>query len=318
MDILHIVQWLAILTASLFVLAKASDHFTEAAEEAGLRMRLPSFVIGVTIVAIGTSLPELISSIIAVSKGSSEMVIGNVVGSNIANILFILGATAVLVKDLRISLEKIHIDLILLVGSALLLTVTAWDGVFTFSEGIFFMGGVLAYVWYLLHKGTRHRIRKEEIIIDESKGPAWRPIAILGVSGLFILLGAEYTVDAVISLSHLLDIGTEVIAVSAVAFGTSLPELMVSLSAIKKGKMDLVAGNILGSNIFNTLIVMGVPALIGTLVIPQSIITFSLPIMLIATFLFFLAVGERGLSRTEGAFFLVMYFFFVGKLFGFI
>jgi cation:H+ antiporter len=106
------------------------------------------------------------------------------------------------------------------------------------------------------------------------------------------------------------------IAISAVAFGTSLPELMVSLSAIKKGKTDMVAGNILGSNIFNTLVVMGIPALMGGLIVPSSILTLGVPMMLLATFFYFFAVGDKGLSSKEGTFFVILYFFFIGKLFG--
>ena len=123
-------------------------------------------------------------------------------------------------------------------------------------------------------------------------------------------------VEAIIKLSELLNLGKEVIAVSAVAFGTSLPELVVTISAVRKGKPEIAVGNVLGSNIFNAFAVMGIPALIGPLAIPASIITFSLPVMLIATVLFILMMQDRKIANWEGWLLLLFYVFFIVRLFG--
>ena len=132
---------------------------------------------------------------------------------------------------------------------------------------------------------------------------------------MFIYIGARYTVESVIELSKILNIGTEIIAMSAVTLGTSLHELMVTVSAVRRGNAEMAVGNILGSNIFNTFAVMGIPALFGALVIPQNIIAFGLPMMIIATLLFFFMTQEREITKWEGYILLLFYVFFIGKLF---
>lgn len=310
--------WVLIFVASLAVLIKASDYFTDSAEKIGLYLGLPAFIVGVTIVAIGTSLPELISSIFAVLRGSSEIVVGNVVGSNITNIFLVLAITAIVGKKLKITYELLHVDLPLLIGSAFLLAVTIWDGVFSFPEALLCIAGFVLYSAYTVYSEKKHG---DEEIKKEMKGQLrrkpldWKVWLILIVSSFFIYIGAKYTIESVIQLSQMLNIATEVIAISAVALGTSLPELVVSLSAARKGKPEMAIGNVLGSNIFNTFAVMGIPALIGNLVIPGSILAFGLPIMLIATLLYFFMTQEKELTRWEGWLLLIFYVFFIGKLF---
>jgi cation:H+ antiporter len=309
--------WIIIFVVSLFILIKASDYFTNAAEKIGLYLELPAFIVGVTIVSIGTSLPELASSIFAVFMGSSEIVVGNVIGSNIINIFLVLGIVAVVSKDvIKISFELIHVDLPLLVGSAFLLGVTIYDGIFTLPEALLCIAGLILYLLYTINvektqenkaKGERKELRKREL-----RG---KTLIILLVSIFFIYLGAKYTIESVIKLSEILNIGKEIIAISAVALGTSLPELTVSINAARKGRQEIAVGNVLGSNIFNTFAVMGIPALFGTLVIPQSILTFGLPMMLIATLLYFFITQEKEITKWEGYLLLIFYVFFIGKLF---
>ncbi|GAH33655.1 unnamed protein product, partial [marine sediment metagenome] len=123
--------WIIVFVVSLFVLIKASDYFTHSAEKIGLFFGIPLFIVGATIVAVGTSLPELISSIFAVLRNSSEIVVGNVVGSNVANIFLVLGIAAIVGRRMKLTYELIHVDLPLLIGSAFLLAVTIWDGIFS-------------------------------------------------------------------------------------------------------------------------------------------------------------------------------------------
>lgn len=138
---------------------------------------------------------------------------------------------------------------------------------------------------------------------------------ILAVSSFFIFVGAKYTVDAVVAMSQILGIGKEIIAASAIALGTSLPELTVSIRAARKGKSEIAIGNIVGSNIFNVFAVMGIPALFGVLVIPQTILSFALPLMIIVTMLFFFMMQEKTITKWEGYLLLIFYVFFLGKLF---
>ncbi len=305
----------AIFIASLAVLIKSSDYFIQSAEKIGKYFGIPAFIIGVTIVALGTSLPELVSSIIAVIQDSSEIVAGNVIGSNIANIFLILGIAAILGKKLKISFELIHVDLPLLVGSAALLTFTILDGVFTWKEGTISLLGLAIYLFYTASSGKEIEAEQGKIKNTKKEKLGGKTIPILLASCGFIFLGAKFTIDSIINLSNILNIGKEVIAMSAVAFGTSLPELMVTISAAKKGNAEMAVGNVLGSNIFNSFAVMGVPAFFGVLIIPKEILVFSLPVMLTATLLYFFMTQEKQITRWEGWFLIVFYGFFIGKIF---
>ena len=316
-----VLGWVAVFIVSLFFLIKASDYFTDSAESIGLFFGIPPFIVGVTIVAFGTSLPEIVTSVIAVLKESSEIVIGNVVGSNIANIFLVFGLTAIVAKKMIITHDIIKVDLPFLVGSALLLAATIWDGAFTLPEAILSLAGISVYLLYSIRTEKKHLDAEVEKGLEDKrkrKEPPWKACLILIVSTLVIYLGANYTIESIIKLSVLLKIGKETIAVSAVAFGTSLPELAVTITAARKGKPEIAVGNILGSNIFNALAVMGIPALLGTLTIPHSIITFGLPIMLMATLLYVFITQDKEIAGWEGWLLLIFYIFFIGKLYGFI
>ena len=301
---------------SLLLLIKASDYFTMAAEKIGVFFKIPAFVIGVTIVAVGTSLPELASSIIAVLNGASEIVAGNVVGSNIANIFLILGLAAILGKKLEISHELIHVDLPILMGSAFLLAFMLWDGVFTWEEGVLSLLGLAIYLFYTVTSEQADEAAKEKKV-SKKRSLSWATIALLIGSSGFIFLGARYTIVSITQLSGIFNIGKELIAVSAVALGTSLPELMVTISAAKRGNPEMAVGNVLGSNIFNSFVVMGIPAFIGDLVVTQDILSFSLPVMLVATIMYFFMTQDKQITKWEGWFLMLFYVFFIGKLFEF-
>ena len=193
------------------------------------------------------------------------------------------------------------------------------DGLFTLPEALLCIITLIVYLLYTINTEKKHKdieIKKEMKGQLKRKKFEWKTYLVLVLSGFFIYIGAKYTVEAVIKLSETLNIGTEIIAVSAVALGTSLPELMVTIVAARKGKPEIALGNILGSNVFNALAVMGIPALIGTLVIPSSILAFSLPVMLIATLLFFFVTLKKEVTNWEGWMLIIFYVFFIGKLFG--
>ena len=308
-------------------LVKASDVFTEAAERLGLALGFPPFIIGVTIISIGTSLPELISSLFALSENVSEVVIGNVVGSNIANIFLVVGTAAIVSKrGIDITYDLVTVDLPLFVGSAFLLTLEVWDGDFTTGEALLL---VLAYGMYLLYivnnsqeSESQENDNDGEKSVDEIDGQGkfflLKQLALIGLSSAFIYFGANFTIDAVIGLSKIFKIGEEIIAVSAIALGTSLPELIVTINAARKGKAELAVGNVLGSNIFNTFMVMGIPGLVGHLDIPRTIVTESVPTMIAGTILLFFVAQDKKLTIWEGWLFYIMYIWFIGETFNFL
>lgn len=322
---LPILFWALVFLASLAVLVKASDYFTDSAERIGIAFGISPFIIGVTIIALGTSTPELVSSILAVMKGSSEMVAGNVMGSNVTNILLILGLSAIVGKKMVTSYELANVDLPLFVGSALLLSLMVLDGVFALAEALLCLALFFVYLLYAI---------KVERVADEARARSLEGMEAGGavhpkkkrlkpkiylkllLSIFFLYLGANYTVVSVVKLSGMVGIGTEIIAASAVALGTSLPELVVSIRAAAMNKPELAIGNILGSNIFNALGIMGTSALFGTLVIPETITSFVMPMMIVATLLYFVVIWEKEITLWEGWMLVIFYIFFLGKLFG--
>lgn len=316
---LDISIWIIVFIASIYVLIKASDYFTDSAEKIGLHLKIPAFIVGVTIVAIGTSLPELISSIFAVLNNSSEIVVGNVIGSNIANIFLVIGVAAIMGRKLKVHYGLIHVDLPMLFGATMLFTIAIWDGEFSIFEALLSLALLVVYILYTIStqkkdKEIKKEIRKRNHLVKTKKlsNKVWITLIL---SSIFIFIGAKYTIDSVIQLSKILNIATETIALSAVALGTSLPELFVSFTAAKKGNAEMAIGNVLGSNIFNTLAVMGIPALIGKLIIPKSILTFALPVMIIATLTYYFTTQDREVTKWEGWMLIILYILFMGKLF---
>jgi cation:H+ antiporter len=308
-----LLYWAIVFLVSLAVLIKSSEYFTLAAEDIGIVFGIPAFIVGVTIVSLGTSLPELVSSVIAVLEGSPEIVVGNVVGSNIANIFLVLGLAAFLGKKLDISYELIHVDLPLLMGSAFYLGLTLWDGLFTVPEALLGFVGIIIYIAYTIQSQTENDQKS-----TSKKKLEVKTVLMLVASSVFIYLGADYTIESVVRLSEILQIAKEIIAITAISIGTSLPELLVSISAARMGRAEIAVGNVLGSNIFNSYLILGVPALISPLVASDVILDLALPVMIVATLLYFFMTQDRQITRYEGALLILFYVFFIGKLFGLI
>ncbi|MCB0676934.1 MAG: calcium/sodium antiporter [Saprospiraceae bacterium] len=306
---LDILLQLGLFVLSLGVLLKASDWFVNSAEQIGLSLGLSPLVVGVTIIAFGTSLPELASSIASVYAGESEIVVGNVVGSNITNILLILGLTAIVGKEVRLELRILGMDIPLLAGSAILLWFALRDLQFSKAEAILFATGLALFLL-----NTFQSEEKAKAFEAERPATSWRTYAMLVVGGALVYIGATYTIAAIQRISELARIESEVIALTLVALGTSLPELVVSLTAARKGKTAIAVGNVIGSNVFNTYAVMAIPGLLGDLVIPGAVIEFSLPLMVGVTFLLVLVSINHRISRWEGSLLLLFYLFFLLEL----
>jgi len=302
--------WILIFLLSLVILLQASDWFIAAAEKVGLSLGIPPFIVGVTIVAAGTSLPELVTSIFAVLENSSEIVVGNVVGSNITNILLVLGLTAIVGKKIEIDFDIMNIDMPLFVGSAFMLYFCIYDNSFSKIEAVVCLIGLLIFLAYTFGADKQELEEGEEKVALD-----WKVFAMLLLGGVGIKYGAEYTVKSIIEISSQLNIAKEAIALSAVAFGTSLPEIIVSIKAARKGKPEIAIGNVLGSNIFNTFAVMGIPGLLGVLTIPPNVTAFSLPLMMAASILFLIMMITRKISNWEGYILILFYVIFISELF---
>lgn len=309
---MDILLYTGIFVAALSALLFASDWFTDAAEEVGSALGIPSFVIGLTIVAFGTSLPELATSIISVLQGNSEIVVGNVVGSNITNIAMVLGLVLIYAKIIRLEYNVWHIDMSYLWGSAFFLWFITYDRHISTLETILLVVLLIIFLVYSLKTSSGEEADEAK---EKIRGKI-RYIAIgkLLAGAILVWLGADYTIYAIIEISKTIGFAPEYIALSAVALGTSLPELFVSLSAIRKGNSGIAVGNIIGSNIFNTFAVMGVSSMFGPLNIPDNIFSFFLPLMIAITVLFGIISNNKKLTQWEGYVLLIFYILYIGEI----
>ncbi len=297
------------LFLSIFVLVKSADYFTESAEKIGLYFKLPPFVVGITIVSIGTSLPELVTSVFAMLDKESSIVAGNVIGSNIANIFLVLGVSAIISKGLFTEHDIMKVDLPILAASAFFMFMASQDGIFDFKEGIL---SIIGLIVYMIYASKSKKMNFDNIMIEklELKTPI-----ILILSIIFVNLSAKYTIINVIEISKALSIATSAIAASVVAFGTSLPELMVSINAAKKGNLEMSIGNVIGSNIFNTFGIAGVASLVGNITIDEKTLSLSFPVMISATLLIVFALQNKAMSKWVGYIFVLFYVMYIMELF---
>ena len=327
-----IIFWIIVFIVSLGVLVKGADWLITSAEKIGLSLGLSPFIVGVTIVGVGTSFPELISSFVAVFKGVPDVVAANAIGSSIANILLIVGISAIIGKRLIVTKSLIDLDLPLLAISTVLLLGVVWDKQITFGESLLMLVTYGIYLLYMvLHKDTEDtgeiaeflpsRQERRKHIAAHNKEEFTRPtlvakdfiLLIVGILGL--VFGAKYLIDALVNLSAMLNIATGVIAITAVAVGTSLPELLVSAKAALQKKSEIALGNIFGSNVFNVLVVIGLPGLFRVLPVDSQTFTIGVPTMALATLLFVISGISRRIHMWEGAFYLSVYVLFIAKLF---
>lgn len=296
-----------IAVVSLVVLLYSSDKFIESAEKIGLSFGISPFIIGVTIVAFGTSLPELAASIASVYSGTSEIVIGNVVGSNITNILLVLGLTAMVGKKIVLDFDVWDVDMPLLIGSAFLLMFTLADGHLSFIESILYMVALFGFLINSVTGNSDSDLEKTSV----------EPMDILKLilGGLGVFIAAKYCIFGIEEVSKLAGISPEVISLTFVALGTSLPEVVVSMAAAKRGKHAIAVGNVLGSNIFNSYAVMAIPSFMGDLAIPENVIAFSLPFMVAMTILFGAITLSKKIGKWEGLLLLTFYGFYLAEQF---
>ncbi len=302
--------WIVIFAASLFTLIISAEYFTKSAEALGKFLGIPSFILGVTVIAVGTSLPELASSLFSVFQGAGSLVAGNVIGSNITNVFLVLGLTAVIRKRIKSSYNLMHVDMCLFFGSAFLLVITSLDGVFTFYEALFSVFLFAVYAGYI----STTKMNNHSTIKDGNFSRI--TLVVLGVSALLLYFSAKYTVESVVQLSNLSGLAVGIISATAVALGTSLPELVVSVMAARKKKYDLALGNVLGSNIFNSLVVMGVPGFFANLPVTGVLRSTGLLMMLIATFMYFIITRDKEITRWEGLLLIIFYAVFLSRMLG--
>ncbi len=315
---MEILFWFIAFFLSLALLIKAADIFTSNSEKLGLALGIPQFIIGVSIVALGTSLPELVTSALATIQGYSSIAVANVIGSNIANILLVIGIPALMIQKLVVKKNLIKLDLPILFAVTALFILTIYDGNFSFIEGVILMMAYIVYIAYNFSEHRQNKISKLKEIIEKENVNNAKLLLFIFISAIFVFLGAKFTVDSIVNLSQLLNLAPSAISISAVAIGTSLPELMVGISAAKKKNYEMIIGNVIGSNIFNTTVVMSVSSFFSTLSVRPQTLKIALPYLIVSTLLFTFSGIERKVSSFEGALYGMLYFLFIGQLFNFL
>jgi cation:H+ antiporter len=312
------------LVVGLGALVMGAEYLVKGAASIATRLGIQPVIIGLTVVAFGTSAPELAVSVGAAFSGSTDLAFGNVVGSNIANILLILGASAV-VSGLAVSQRIVRIDVPLLVGASVLALVLSLDNRLGRLDGAILFAGVVAYTGWLIRDAMRetpavleeYAESVDDLEEDIADLPVWMQVAFL-VGGLVgLLIGSQLLVGSATDIATSLGISDLVIGLTVVSVGTSLPELATSMLAAFRGQRDIAVGNVVGSNLFNLLSVLGATALVAPSGIPVSdaSLRFDFPIMLAATIVL-APVFWNGfeIKRWEGGVFLAFYAVFVTYL----
>ena len=251
-----IILELFLLALGFSMLVKGADWFVDGTSGMARKLGIPQLVVGLTIVAMGTSTPEAAVSITAALKNNAGIAIGNVIGSNILNILIILGVTAV-ITTVAIQKSTLYVEIPYMLVVTIVLILMGLDGKVSRIEGILLWGMFLIYLAYLYYLAKKGKEEKEEV--EES---IWKLIVSAILGGAIVVWGSDITVDAATKIAQILGMSERFIGLTIVALGTSLPELVTSVTAARKGNADIAIGNIVGSNIFNILFVIGTAALI--------------------------------------------------------
>lgn len=295
---------LLILVAGFVMLVKGADLFVDGAAGIAGKFGIPHLVIGLTIVAMGTSAPEAAVSITAALKGNAGITIGNVVGSNIMNIWVILGLASVIIPiAVAKSTVKVEIPYMLLITFLLLFLgytgneIVLWEGIVLWAAFILY----LAYLMWMAKKD------KQETNEEDDAKPMWKLLIFVVVGLALIMFGSDFAVDAATAIAKILGMSDRLIGLTIVAFGTSLPELVTSVAAARKGEADIAIGNIVGSNIFNILFVVGTTALITPVVFEANFVIDMLIAAAAGILLWVCVFRKNKLSRKGGTLMLVCY-----------
>ena len=287
---------------SLVVLVKSSDLVVEKAEALAQYLGLPSFFIGVTLVSIGTSLPELASSLMAVQHGTPALVGANVVGSNIANTFLILGVSLLMLKKtVKLKWNMLYADITFLVAATFLFTLFTIDRFLAPPEIILLIS---LYIAYLLFLKNQKRIEQ-----SSAEFHLW-DVGLLLIGLVLVYLSADALVSSGIALARLLGVPQSWIGLTAIALGTSLPELSVSAAAARKGNIDMAVANVTGSNLFNLLGVATIPALLNGAIV-DNFTTSVFPYLWFSAFMFLLIFLDNRAHKYEGMVAIILYLAFL-------
>ncbi len=321
----EIVLTVTLLLISLFVLLKGADYLVDGAVDIARWMRISPILVGMTVVAFGTSLPEFVVSFFSLMAGNADISLGNIIGSNIANLALIIGLASMWIT-MQVKSKTLMYELPFLVVSSFLLLILAVDhfiwGTDTFSigrvDGLIFLtvfGFFIYYIFLSIRDGRQKAVSKEFRTTYRHIFPPWKDVLLVLGGILAVGVGGRFFTVYAKELSDLAGLSQAFIGLTIAAIGTSMPELVTSIVAAWKKKGDIAIGNIVGSNIFNVLFVVGLSSLFFPFKVNPSVLMVDAVVMIFITLLFLLfATNERKILRWEGAILLVSYMAYMGFL----
>lgn len=313
---------LLLLFVGLIILIIGGDYLVKGSTRIALRVHISPLVVGLTIVAFGTSAPELLISLKSALTGSPDLAMGNVVGSNICNLALVLGTTA-LISEIKVKPDSMTIDWPVAMGGAILLYILGANEILSFWEGGLFVIILIVYIYFIVTRSRRRTKAKHGInLAEEVDLPDNKPstnlrkdivLLVIGSAGLYF--GAEWFVGGAQNLARNLGVSERVIGITVLALGTSLPELVTAIVAAFKKETDLAMGNLIGSNIFNIFSILGITSLVTEINVNPDIRNIDMLWMLGITFLILpLMITSREVQRIEGGFLLAVYAFYIYTL----
>lgn len=305
-----------LLVVGLIILVAGGEFLVRGASSIALRVKISPLVVGLTIVAFGTSAPELFISVQSALEGSPDLAMGNVVGSNICNLALVLGCTA-LIFPVPVHRDSIRIDWPMTIGSSVLLYLLVQDFMISAIEGTFFVICLAVYTTLIIIKSRRENHKGEEIL-EEADLPetpsksSWLDLAFIILGTLGLAFGSDWFVDGAKSLAISFGVSERVIGVTVLALGTSLPELVTATVAAFRKATDIAIGNLMGSNIFNILSILGITSVIQPIAVNQKIVSDDMLWMLgITVIIFPMMYIKRKITRIEGLVLLLIYAYYI-------
>ncbi len=306
---------LIFLFAGLFILILGGDFLVKGSSNIALRLRLSPLVVGLTIVAFGTSSPELLVSVNAALSGSPDLTMGNVIGSNICNLALVLGVTAI-IRPIIVQSDSIKIDWPMTMGSSILLYFLVREGLLKSYEGLIFIGLLIGYTAFVIIKSRKENAKmafseRRKLQTNGTWKHLTRDIVFILLGGLGLYYGSDWFVEGAKALALYFGVSERVIGITVLALGTSLPELVTASIASLKNQTDLAIGNLMGSNIFNILSILGITSLIKEIQVSDVILDIDMIWMLGITLLILpMMVYKREVGRLEGLVLLLIYAYY--------
>ncbi len=316
-----------ILVLALAGVVKGADWFLGAAEKVGVTLRLPPFILGVVLVGFGTSLPELTTSLAAINDGINTVTIANIAGSNLANVLLIIGASTLVLGTIKFDKNLIDLDIPLMIAVTALFCLLIVDGSLSSSDGALLLVGFVGYILYSLgykedathHKGlislianlssgSKTKVEKHQNLITAST-----PFVLIG-SVILLGVSSRFAVTSLQNVVEQVGIGLDVLSFFALAVGTSLPELVVSFKALRKGQGDIVVGNVIGSSMFNILLIGGVASVLDEQVVDPAFLGWTIAGLGLSVLLLMVGSISKRIHVWEGMMYILIYAAIASKI----